>query len=349
VMRAGKLAVVLGIEVDHLFSCRHPQDLTAAEVERVVGDYYALGVRHVFPIHFGNNGFGGGSLETPLVRAVDQPYFSGANPVGTLGLYGMHSEDGRADGLAYRKGRRNRLGLTNTGRALIEALMSRGMVIDINHMSWRSRSDTLDMCEEIGYPVIAGHSTFLGSTSMARRHEAALTDEELDRVRRLRGMVGVILDQEVASAGHGVPARERDRGDADRSVTAAAVAAAYRYAVSHMDDDLPVGIGTDLNGFARLPGPRFGTGAGETLPPGKAVSYPFTSPTGISMDRSRIGERSFDINADGMAHVGMLPDFIEELMSVGVSMSELDSLMRSAHGYVSLWDRAVRRAGASSP
>lgn len=358
VMAAGKLAVVLGIEVDHLFGCQHPNDLTAAGVARLVDHYYGLGVRHVLPIHFGNNGFGGGSLETPLVRAVDQPYFSAANPLGTLSMYRVHSEDGRAEGLTYRAGRRNSLGLTGTGRALIEALMARGMVIDINHMSWRSRSDTLDMCEEVGYPVIASHSTFLGSTSDARRHEAALGDDEVDRVRRLRGMVGVILDQDLPPADPGSPAPQPDRATVNRSVTAGAVAAAYSYAVSRMDD-LPVGIATDFNGFARLPGPRLrqesrrlASASSDGPPPGRPpahpVRYPFVSPMGTSMDRSRVGERTFDINADGLAHVGMLPDFIEELMAVGVGASELDSLFGSAQGYVSMWDRAVRAAAPPS-
>ena len=63
VMEAGKLAVVLGIEVDFLFGCRTPTDLTAAQVQEKVDHYYALGVRHMFPIHFGNNGFGGAALQ----------------------------------------------------------------------------------------------------------------------------------------------------------------------------------------------------------------------------------------------------------------------------------------------
>src|SRR5262249_44766117 len=59
VMEAGKLAVVLGIEVDYLFNCHGEGDLTPDQLRSQLDKYYALGVRHVFPIHFGNNGFGG--------------------------------------------------------------------------------------------------------------------------------------------------------------------------------------------------------------------------------------------------------------------------------------------------
>jgi microsomal dipeptidase-like Zn-dependent dipeptidase len=340
----GKLAVVLGIEVDHLFGCREPRDLSHAEVDRLVDDYYARGVRHVFPIHFGNNGFGGGSLETALVRAVDQPVISRANPLGTLGVYRMQTESGSGDGLRYRSGRRNSLGLTRTGRALISALIHRGMIVDINHMSWRARADTFTLCEAADYPVVAGHTALLGSTSNARRHEAALADGELDRVRELGGMVAVILDQELPDDGASRRADRRIRG-----ATTEALASAYTYAVSHMGDQSPVGIGTDFNGFARLPGPRFDPGsrrrgAGSSRAP--RVEYPFTAPTGVSMGRSELGRRAFDINVDGVAHAGMLPDLMEELRVVGLTAADLGSLLTSAEGYIALWERAVRASSA---
>jgi microsomal dipeptidase-like Zn-dependent dipeptidase len=75
VVRAGKLAVVLGIEVDNLFNCKEagcPSDfgLPAARIaplttlpapttlEEAVNVIYDMGVRHVFPIHNFDNAFG---------------------------------------------------------------------------------------------------------------------------------------------------------------------------------------------------------------------------------------------------------------------------------------------------
>ena len=61
----GKLAVVLGIEVDNLFNChwndrrRHRGDCTPDGIRQKVQEYYDLGVRHIFPIHNFNNAYGG--------------------------------------------------------------------------------------------------------------------------------------------------------------------------------------------------------------------------------------------------------------------------------------------------
>ena len=74
-VRGGQLAVVLGIEVDNLFNCKEagcPADyglgaariapLTSrpqpATLEQAVDVIYDMGVRHVFPIHNFDNGFG---------------------------------------------------------------------------------------------------------------------------------------------------------------------------------------------------------------------------------------------------------------------------------------------------
>ncbi len=71
-IQQGKLAVVLGIEVDNLFNC-HVQgsnapvngegptcDATcdATYVSQQLTKYYNLGVRHIFPVHNFDNAFG---------------------------------------------------------------------------------------------------------------------------------------------------------------------------------------------------------------------------------------------------------------------------------------------------
>ena len=82
----------------------------------------------------------------------------------------------------------------------------------------------------------------------------------------------------------------------------------------------PVGIGTDLNGSAGLPGPRFGPeacpGKGTTSH-AKGVSYPFVADaSGAKRSIAGVvGQKTFDINNDGLAHVGMLPDSIGRFQS----------------------------------
>ena len=72
------------------------------------------------------------------------------------------------------------------------------------------------------------------------------------------------------------------------------------------------------------------------------VTYPFTLPGFAPLDKSEAfpGGKKFDINVDGIAHVGMLPDFIEDLRHIGVTDNDLKPLFRSAEGYIRMWERA---------
>jgi hypothetical protein len=58
--------------------------------------------------------------------------------------------------------------------------------------------------------------------------------------------------------------------------------------------------------------------------------------------------RDFDINVDGMAHYGMLPDFVQDLANVGVPAQGLATLYRGAHDYIRTW-RLCRTRAASMP
>jgi hypothetical protein len=63
------------------------------------------------------------------------------------------------------------------------------------------------------------------------------------------------------------------------------------------------------------------------------------------LTRSMAGpRRDFDINLDGMAHYGMLPDFLQDLRNIGLTAEDLAPLFRSAYDYVQMWDRCERTA-----
>ncbi len=61
----GQLAVVLGIEVDNLFGCKASSNCTPAQVQTSLNKYFGLGVRHLFPVHVSDNGFGGAAIYRP--------------------------------------------------------------------------------------------------------------------------------------------------------------------------------------------------------------------------------------------------------------------------------------------
>ena len=72
---------------------------------------------------------------------------------------------------------------------------------------------------------------------------------------------------------------------------------------------------------------------------GRPWSYPFTL-NEKTFFQSVVGTKIYDFNYDGMAHVGMYPDFINDLKAVGVTDHDLKPLFRSAEAYVCMWENA---------
>jgi hypothetical protein len=63
------------------------------------------------------------------------------------------------------------------------------------------------------------------------------------------------------------------------------------------------------------------------------------------MIRDKAGpRRDFDINIDGMAHFGMLPDFLQDVRNVGLTPEDLAPLFRSAYDYIQMWQTCEQNA-----
>ena len=60
--------------------------------------------------------------------------------------------------------------------------------------------------------------------------------------------------------------------------------------------------------------------------------------------RSTAGRRDFDVNVDGVAHYGLLPDFLQDLRNVGTPAAEVDALYRGAEHYIQVWERCLEQA-----
>lgn len=133
-------------------------------------------------------------------------------------------------------------------------------------------------------------------------------------------------------------------------------AQAYQYAVDTMG--APVALGSDFNGIAGHVGPRFGSDACggdiplsvEVGPPDERsaqirsnskLEYPFTLPGFGTFDLQVTGQKTFDFNVDGLAHVGLLPDLIKDMKAIGLSETYIDALFNSAEEYVRVWERAT--------
>ena len=387
-MNAGKLAVVLGLEVQNLFNCRPNSGCTQQQVRDALQKYYDLGVRHIHPVHNVNNGFGGAAIYHPLFnfnnKILTGEYFT-VRECGDAGVQ-FHldltpHDPGAAALISFIAGRVlslnpttaatagilaaayappaypsavghcNQRGLTRLGESLIEQMMRRGMIIDIDHTSFLAADRILAKAESAGYAgVVAGHTGFIATSRGEKRSEGQKTESQVQRIAALGGLIGAITHQGDTSQ---IPTVTKVPHDCSSSTKS--WAQAYLYAVSQVRGRaIPYGavaLGSDFDGFAGQPGPRFGPDGcgGDQMAVARQTAltrrlgYPFRLP-GIATElgRSVVGRRTFDFNEDGLAHVGMLPDFIADLKDIGLNDADLEPLFRSAEAYVQMWERAER-------
>ena len=97
--------------------------------------------------------------------------------------------------------------------------------------------------------------------------------------------------------------------------------------------DVGYGFGMDMNGFGGTPPPR--DDAADT-----PLVYPFAPVTGSgSVDRQVTGQRIWDYNRDGVAHYGMVPDWVEDMRSNHGTEGQqvVDDLLRGPESYLRTW------------
>lgn len=340
VLSEGKLAVVLGTELQHLFNCDLDRpDCSRDAIVEGLNKLEAMGVSYVFPVHHKQNQFAGPAMFQPL------------NAGGT--------EDCRD--LAHEC---SAVGLTALGKFLIHELMARGMLIDTEHLSRKAFDEMMTLAERWSYPVLGGHVVPLDMQDGSAQNERARTSEQLRRIFRVGGMVAPILSVssgEYAVSSKSVPIKCDDPqhgGGADQWANA------YLYlkdlaAAEHAAPG-SIALGADWNGFAGWPGPRFDgpdrciarkTRTGIEIPKEPRVTYPFVLPSrlvpsaaepvrSLNLMEWPSGIRRWDYNAVGVAHVGLIPDFLQNLRTLGVTEADVEPIYRSARQLVTLWKRA---------
>jgi microsomal dipeptidase-like Zn-dependent dipeptidase len=205
--------------------------------------------------------------------------------------------------------------MTPLGEFLVEQLMQRGMIIEIDHMPRQTYKRVFEILDENDYPAAGTHGLNNGG-----------------ELYRLGG---------VSKSGFG---RCRD------PEASATVDDGYQARIDLIEDNggFPAeGFGFDFNGFAGAPGPRFGPNSVcGAVPQDDPVTYPFESYAGdVTFTQPQLGNRTVDFNTEGMAHIGLLPELIDEVRRDGVSDVELEPLFKSAEGYIRMWEKAERRAG----
>lgn len=362
-IRAGNLAVVLGIETSDLFDCflvpfGDFERCTEADVVAKLDQYYDMGVRALFPVHkfdnafsagdgdrrisdignFGhtghfsnfelcpdefltfNGGFDDGGLNFANLNMPREVYDSpppidmsgfDADPVGALFPHLGLFAGGRLEG-EYCQNH----GLTQLGEFLMVEMMKRGMIIEVDHLPRKGYKRAFEILQEFDYPAAGTHG---------------------------RNFNGVLYELGGISKSNLGRCRDPD--------TPATMDDGFQARIQSITDvgGFPAeGFGFDFNGFAGAPGPRFGDRSGCGEPQTDAgITYPFTSYAGdVTLQRPRVGNRVLDFNTEGMVHLGLVAELIEDVRRDGVSDEELEPLFRSAEGYLRMWERSEQRAGS---
>ncbi len=433
----GQLAVVLGVETAELFNCKFPIEqctitetvggrtvscpgtndmaatapltvpvtvdgeqqtiCTADFVKNRVEYLHGLGVRHVFPIHNFDNGFGGSATWQDAIevgnRVVEKHWWFPEGCPADGGNYGFQLGDLTQFALSLIKfffpgvitetpdrvlatdpPSCNAYGLFSLGQTLVSELMDKGMLIDVDHMSRKAFDKTLEMAEARRYPgIVASHVISFDLNEEAIRHERMRTKSQLQRIKGVGGMIAAMLKDDTLDSDRRGLKYQRDYAQSnvrnDCRNSSKSFAQAYEYAVDVMGG--PVAMGSDFNGTAGHFGPRFGSDAcggefpfdateaisnataqlewfreraAQYGPDSRKLEYPFALPGFGSLGKQVTGQRVFDYNFDGLAHIGLLPDFVADLETVGMSGSDLNLLFRSAEAYIRVWEGA-RRVG----
>ena len=359
IIQQGKLAVVLGIETSTLFDCYVTErpgfpKCTSELVKAKLDTYRERGVRAIFPVHKFDNGFSAGDGHRGFIEignVANTGYYGNftnvACPVqpdgydhGAVTFGGLNQPRATFDGpppldastfpkspVEFLAPLLSKLtepklegdycqqtGLTPLGETLMHEMMLRGLIIEIDHMPRRSRVRAYELLHAANYPAAGTHQ---GDNDGDLYSLGGISNTNLPRCQR--------PDQ--LNVGHDFAARIariKDHGGYPAQ-----------------------GVALDNNGFAPQAGPRFGKNAGCTAPQTKPIAYPFTSFAGdVTFSSPVSGKRTFDFNTEGMAHVGLLPELIQDARAMGMTDAELEPFFRSAEGYIRMWERAESRAKA---
>lgn len=314
-----KLAVVLGVELDDIgnFSLsriRPGVEAVRAEIRRLHG----RGVRYVFPVHVVDNAFAGAAAyEDEFNRA--NCFHAGAwmalgcaTPESGIGFKMGAGWDvfktlklGHCGGTApvpnCATGHVNTRGLTAQGRIALDEMMRLGMLVDVDHASERTVEEIL---AHTGRHPGGRYPVVSGHNGLrgAGGSEASRTERQYREIAARTGLAGV---------GWG-DSNARDWLRNARAVATTGVALA---------------LGSDINGLVKQPSPRPECRASP------CVRYTAGFPRPASFGKT------WDYNVDGVAHVGLFPDFLRDVEGLG-GQSLVRQLFDGAEAFARTWERA---------
>lgn len=327
----GKLAVIVGVENSELFGCRQVLDVaqcTTAQVDAGLDEIVSWGVSNIYPVHKFDNAFGGTRFDSGTqgaavnignkvstgnfwqVEACTTAAADNEQPLRSDLIAGLLSTSGLPAGTVvpvYPEGPVcNVRGLTDLGGYLIDRAMERGLMINIDHMSVKTADAVLARAEQRGYPGLLASHTWADRSMNARIANAG----------------GFIASYANAAFTQGDREGFLDEWRANREAAPDAVTA--------------YGFGSDVNGLGAQAAARSDAAQNP-------VVYPLTALNGASLGKYTVGQRTYDINVDGVATYGLQADWTVDVVHAAGADGALlrQHLMSGAEAYVRVWEAAL--------
>jgi microsomal dipeptidase-like Zn-dependent dipeptidase len=265
-------------------------------------------------------------------------------------------------------GHKNAKRFNPDGTQFIHALMSKGMIVDIAHMSDISVDGTFKAIDDSApeYPAIMSHAHYRAQSHYEeeapndlRPTEYFISDTVLKRFHDKGGVTGTFTAQ-------GMVENDFPRFPNDCAMSSKSFGNALHFAVENLGHG--VGMATDFTFIAGV-APRFGPNACAGYKIRPSLKYEMKKHAthhrprdqegaivynGIDqhdlvrrlghnapLNPYRIADRTYDFNVDGMAHYGMVPDLLQDLKNVDpFAETDLQHLFTSAEDYLRMWEHA---------
>ena len=326
VIADGKLAVIMGVEASEVLNCGEKDACSYADVQYQLDKLYNWGIRALFPIHKFDNRLGGSVVEDGLINIGEwlstghffrteecdaetkgQSMTPGFPELGGVPVIGdIVNTLTNAPNYDTSIEHCNQTGMTALGEFLINEMIDKNMLIELDHMSTKAATAVLDIAEARNYSgLISSHSWM---------PDAKLAGELHYNMKRVINLGGFVTPYN--SDAYGITMKIDS----------------YLTEVEKTPYLPGVGFATDMSGLGGQAGPRYD---GATNP----LEYPFTSEFGLVFDKQVSGNRVFDISNEGVAHYGLVADHLQDIRVNG-STRVYESVMNSAEAYLQMWERA---------
>ena len=343
VVNAGKLAVVMGIEISVPLDCGEYLETprcTAAQIEEGLTEVYSLGVRQMELTNKFDNALSGVTGDDGpfgvLVSNVGNRYETGHTfKMGTCVEPEKHGEqdhrhdkhmENAADLTGAPVGRDAIFGavLQVSGRSGVSPVYPPGPhcnAIGLNDLG-RTAIDGLmkrGMIFDPDHMSASGRKAALEHVAKARYSGVISSHSWGDNptYREIQRLGGVVTPSDGASTDFVKDWRQL-RQDADPRFV------------------FGLGFGSDITGFSRQGAPRNPDEKND-------VDYPFRGLGGAIVGQQRSGERVYDVNTGGVDHYGLYPDWIEDARLVagkdGAAFTA--DVERAVEAYLQMWERAA--------